>query len=225
MIINKILSEVYYLKFKKKTLLSKERMLSNWKHLKYIKKNGVDGAIVECGVWKGGSAMMMIQALIDSKDTERAIYLYDTYAGMSEPTLNDKKNNSSVLAFDKWNQMQKGEYNDWCYASLNEVKTNIKTLGYPTQNIHFVVGKVEETIPNTIPDKIAVLRLDTDWYESTKHELKYLYPRLEKGGVLILDDYGSWAGARKAVDEYFEEIGLNPNLITIDGTGRYHIKS
>jgi hypothetical protein len=86
------------------------------------------------------------------------------------------------------------------------------------------VGKVEDTIPADIPEKIALLRLDTDWYESTKHELIHLFPRLQKGGVLIIDDYGFWKGARKAVDEYFAENNIQILLNRIDDTGRMAIK-
>ena len=77
------------------------------------------------------------------------------------------------------------------------------SLGSGPERIHFVEGKVEDTIPAHAPERIALLRLDTDWYESTRHELEHLYPRLSRGGVLIIDDYGHWQGARQAVDEYF----------------------
>ena len=82
--------------------------------------------------------------------------------------------------------------------------------GYPPERIHFVRGPVEETLPAGAPDEIALLRLDTDWYESTRHELEHLYPRLAAGGVLLVDDYGHWEGARKAVDEYFADHGDRP---------------
>jgi hypothetical protein len=83
---------------------------------------------------------------------------------------------------------------------------------------------VEETIPQHAPEQISVLRLDTDWYSSTKHELMHLFPRLSKNGVLIIDDYGHWAGARKAVDEYFADQTIQPLLNRIDQTGRACIK-
>src|SRR5262249_25761216 len=109
----------------------------------------------------------------------------------------------------------------WCYSGLDEVASNMRSTGYPDDLVHLVKGKVEETIPGAAPAQIAVLRLDTDWYESTRHELEHLYPRLAPGGVLIIDDYGYWAGARKAVDEYFQGSLF---LSRIDGTGRIAIK-
>ena len=84
--------------------------------------------------------------------------------------------------------------------------------GYPEEKIHFVQGRVEETIPASAPDSISLLRLDTDWYESTKHELVHLFPRLSPSGVIIIDDYGHWKGCRKAVDEYFD-TGDHPQLL------------
>ena len=91
---------------------------------------------------------------------------------------------------------------DWCRASLNEVRQNLATTQYDLNRFKLVEGKVEETIPGTLPDEIAILRLDTDWYESTKHEMIHLYPRLVSKGVLIVDDYYTWSGSKKAVDEY-----------------------
>jgi O-methyltransferase len=113
--------------------------------------------------------------------------------------------------------------NKWCYSSLEEAENNLKSTGYPMTNFIFLKGKVEETLPDTIPEKLCILRLDTDWYESTMQELKYLYPVISSKGVLLIDDYGAWQGARKAVDEYFSD---RPGtfLHRIDWTGRLLIK-
>lgn len=108
-----------------------------------------------------------------------------------------------------------------CYSPIEEVKANMLQTGYPAANIVWVKGKVEETIPATIPAQIALLRLDTDWYESTRHELQHLYPLLSSKGVLLIDDYGAWQGARKATDEFF---GNRVYLHRIDWTGRLLIK-
>ena len=97
-------------------------------------------------------------------------------------------------------------------------------IGYNTEKLHFIKGKVENTLPEYAPKQISLLRLDTDWYESTKHELTHLFPRLVSGGVLILDDYGYWAGAKKAVDEYFSQNKTQILLNRIDQTGRIAIK-
>jgi len=212
-----------YDRCKKYTMTSKERMYALYKSVEYIIKNNILGDFVECGVWRGGSTMLIAYTLLELNITNRKIYLYDTFEGMTRPTDSDHRvANNKVRASDKWKKEQKKDHNNWCYASLSEVKNNMGLTKYPRNNIVFTKGKVEETIPKTIPSKIAILRLDTDWYESTKHELIHLFPILLQNGVLIIDDYGYWAGSKKAVDEYFSngQILLN----RIDNTGRIGIK-
>ena len=165
---------------------------------------GVPGAMVECGVWKGGCCMLMALTAQAQGAADRDIYLYDTFAGMSQPGAVDVSHTGAV-ATPQWQEKQTATHNQWCYAALEEVKQNLATTGYEEQRLHFVPGRVEDTIPGTVPDKIAVLRLDTDWYESTYHELVHLYPRLSANGILILDDFFYWQGQRKAVERYFSE--------------------
>lgn len=205
------------------TMTSPERMYALYSAVNYLVSAGIPGDMVECGVWKGGSSMVTALTLMTRGDTGRRLYLYDTYTGMSEPTEKDKKW-SGQEADEVWRQSQKGDHNEWCYAPEEEVRLNMVSTGYPKEQLFFVKGKVEETIPATIPGQIALLRLDTDWYESTLHELEYLYPLLSPGGVLLLDDYGSWQGARDATDEYFRTQKINVLLQRIDNTGRLVIK-
>ena len=113
---------------------------------------------------------------------------------------------------------------EWSYASIEEVQRNMWSTGYPKERMHFVKGPVESTIPEHAPEQIALLRLDTDFYESTRHELEHLFPRLVKGGVLILDDYGHWEGQRAAVDEYCKKKGIHLLLTRVDYTGRVAVK-
>ncbi|MCW2967337.1 MAG: macrocin O-methyltransferase, partial [Solirubrobacteraceae bacterium] len=105
-----------------------------------------------------------------------------------------------------------------------DVRNTVLGTGYPPERIHFVRGPVEETLPEHAPERLALLRLDTDWYESTRAEMEHLYPRLSDGGVLIIDDYGHWDGARRAVEEHFAANGDAPLLHRIDYTGRIGIK-
>jgi O-methyltransferase len=113
----------------------------------------------------------------------------------------------------------------WCLAAKEEVTNNLASTQYPADKLHVVDGYVEQTIPTNAPDELAILRLDTDWYGSTKHELVHLYPRLASGGVLIVDDYDYWKGCKKAVDEYFSEVSGSPPLLQrIDNFGRIAIK-
>jgi len=187
-----------YRKCRLYTLTEDRKLMSLYASVNYINENNIDGDFVECGVWRGGCCMLMALSQLKYKSMadKRRIYLYDTFYGMTEP----------------------GEKDPW-YAyffkglgaiSADEVKRNMRSTGYPEQNVVLVQGDVLETIPaKEIPRKISLLRLDTDFYESTKHEMEQLFPLISRGGVLIIDDYYSFAGARKAVDEYIEQNNIN----------------
>lgn len=206
------------------TMTSMERMYCLYAAIRYATQTRVPGDVVECGVWRGGSSMLAALVLVDENTRNRKLYLYDTFAGMVEPATIDR----TTLGMDArkiWRDMARTDGgSDWCFADLAEVRKNMASTKYPLNLIEFVEGRVEDTIPSTVPDEISVLRLDTDWYDSTLHELQHLYPRLAKGGVLILDDYGCWEGAKKATDEYFASLGKPPFLARIDSSGRIAIK-
>lgn len=202
-------------KVKPFTMTSVERIVCLMNAVSYITDNQIAGDIAECGVWRGGSMMTVALTLLARGDTSRKLYLYDTFEGMSAPTEVDK----SLDGISAQKQMDE-EDGKWCYASIEDVRQNILSTGYPEANIFLVKGKVEDTIPNTLPANLSVLRLDTDWYESTKHELNHLFPLLAPEGILVIDDYGHWQGARKAVDEYFAEQQRKVYLHRIDYSGR-----
>ncbi len=209
------------------TLTSPARVASLCDSVDYLVRNEIDGDIAECGVWKGGSMMAAALTLLRLGDTSRHLYLYDTYAGMTEPTEEDAPSayDGFTSPLKRWKRIT-GKGREWAGVSLPEVQAAIESTGYPKDRIHCIAGKVEDTIPSQSPaGPIALLRLDTDWYESTKHELEHLYPQLVDGGVLIIDDYGHYEGARKAVDEYFAAIGETPLLNRIDYTGRVAVKA
>ncbi len=206
------------------TMTSVERGYSLFKSVEYVVKNNIQGDFVECGVWKGGSCMLIAMTLELFGDTDRKIYLYDTYEGMPEPTEEDviSWNGRSVL--EKWEEDQSGKkdnFGSWA-VGLDQVKTNVFNCNYPEENFIFVPGDVALTLKKIKPDNIALLRLDTDWYASTVEELETLYPLLIEKGVLIIDDYGHFDGARKAVDEYFQNRPIFLNRI--DYTGRIGVK-
>jgi len=195
--------EEVYVKAKAYTLTSVERMYALYKAVQYIVSANVSG------------------------DIGRTIYLYDTYEGMTKPGERDVMIANKYPAEKKWAEIsQKKDYRDvwFCYASLEEVEKNLRTTKYPEDKLIFVKGNVEETIPKITPKQIAILRLDTDWYASTKHVLAHLFPKLAHGGVLIVDDYGHWQGAKEAVDEYFKEQNRKIFLIRVDKTGYVGIK-
>lgn len=209
---------------KKYTMTNWVRMYSLYKSVKYIVSNGIQGDFIECGVWRGGSALIMVKTLERLGVFDRTVFLFDTFKGMSKPVKGVDISLSGGSAIEKWDILQGEGYNNWCYASLEDVKNNFKQVNYPENKIKFIEGDVLETIPETNIDKIALLRLDTDWYESTKIELEYLFPKLQEKGVLILDDFGDWLGAQKATVEYFEKINCELFLHRIDPGARIAIK-
>ena len=208
------------------TMTSPARLAALLNAVDYVVRYKIPGDIAECGVWRGGSMMTVAHALLARNDVNRSLYLYDTFEGMSAPTDEDTSADGTK-AEQLLQSSEKGSgpwhFGVWCYASLEDVQANLAGTGYPKHKVHFIKGKVEDTIPAKLPPRLSLLRLDTDWYNSTKHELEHLFPLLNKGGVLIIDDYGAWQGARKAVDEYFADKG--PIFLhRIDETGRMLIR-
>lgn len=209
-----------------KTMTSHERMVALIHAVDYLEKHKIEGDFVECGVWKGGSMLIAGKRLLHHNSTSRNLFLFDTFEGMSNPTDHDISAVENEKASDLLDKFEKtsGD-NIWCYSTEQEVAKTMSDSGYPTSKIHLIKGKVEDTLPHKSVNKIALLRLDTDWYESTKHELETLYDLLVPGGILIIDDYGHWSGARKAVDEFIEKRHLKLFLNRIDYTGRIAIKN
>jgi O-methyltransferase len=211
------------------TMTGVPRLQATIDAVRYCVGRGVPGAFAECGVWRGGSVLAMILTLQELGAADRPIWLYDTFEGMTEPTEHDVSGYEPA-ALDTWTSAQRSGDRPWKEAFGHDrfdegtVRETLLSTGYPADLLRLVRGPVEETIPEHAPEELALLRLDTDWYESTRHELRHLYPRLRHGGVLIVDDYGHWEGARRAVDEHFA-AEAEPLLLTrIDYTGRIAVK-
>jgi hypothetical protein len=191
--------------------------------VEYLVGNEIAGDIVECGVYLGASIVAVMRTL-QRLGAERDIWLYDTFEGMPKPQALDQFcSESSGDAHQIWEDANR-DGSGWVKAELDAVKTNLSHVGYPQERVHFVKGLVEDTIPSTMPDKIALLRLDTDFYSSTKHELVHLFPRVVSGGVVIVDDYGAFKGSKQATDEYLREQGLKVLLSRIDEHVRLFVK-
>ena len=195
--------------------------------VRYCVRAGVEGAFAECGVWRGGSVLAMALALRELSVADRALYLYDTFEGMTEPSAHDTSPYHPP-ATELWEQSGGRPWGELLFDgetnSEQAVREVLDASGYPDAMIELVRGAVEETLPERAPDQLALLRLDTDWYESTLHELRHLYPRLSRGGVLIIDDYGHWKGCRRAVDEYFSTEAEPVLLQRIDYAARIAVK-
>ena len=211
------------------TLTSEERIYALTEAVRYVVRREVPGAFVECGVWRGGSVMAMINALQREGVDDRDIYMYDTFEGMTKPSDIDTSS-FDAPALEHWDKAVRKGVHAWPQwfneelFNLDLVKRVLQDTGYPSERLHFVQGTVEETIPEQVPERIALLRLDTDWYESTRHEMVHLYPLLPPGGVLVIDDYGHWDGCREAVDEYFDSVGEAPLLNRVDYSCRVAVK-
>jgi O-methyltransferase len=198
--------------------------------VRYVESAKLAGAYVECGVYKGASIVAMIRTLQSLDRSNRDIWLYDTFEGMPKPEAIDKfyaASGDCDWGLGTWNALKRDDGSggsNWVWGPLDEVKAYVGKTGYPPSRLHYIKGMVEETIPGSAPEKISILRLDTDFYSSTKHEFVHLYPRMVPGGVVIIDDYGAYAGSRKATDEYFQEKGMHVLLSRVDEHVRMFVK-
>ena len=188
-------------------------------------ENSIEGAFVECGVDSGKFELLWISELKKNNIT-RDIYLYDTFTGLTEPGENDYTTCDAILYKMTKDEVHKtwlsnkidDKINNWCYTPFDTVKSKLEATGYPSDKLHYIIGDVLQTLKdkNNIPEKIAILRLDTDWYESSKIELEELYDNVSYGGLIIFDDYYHWEGQRLATDEFFKKRNIKCNFIKIN---------
>jgi hypothetical protein len=204
------------------TMTSYERLFALVVAVRYMVDNRIPGEIVECGVWRGGSMQAIARTLMNHGAADRPLHLFDTFEGMPPPTEADRRIRGGPTAEEMMGTQPKSGL-VWAVAGLDDVKAGMEQTGYPPELVHYHPGRVQDTIPGGAPDQIALMRLDTDWYESTKHELEHLYHRVTPGGVVIIDDYDYWEGSRKAVDEFIANAGARLLLVPID-TGRIFVK-
>jgi O-methyltransferase len=192
------------------TMMNKARAYGLVDAVRFVAKTGIPGAFVECGVWKGGAMMAVAGTLLQLGQRDRDLYLYDTYEGMANPGPEDVNwRGESAVHIWKNLALRGSKGSNWNYVGLEDVKKVMSKTGYDPNRLHFVKGLVENTIPEHAPESIALLKLHTDFYASTRHILEHLFPRLAPGGLLIVDDYHWWGGTRKAVDDYIQENNLS----------------
>ena len=196
------------------TMTSHARVFALIVAVRYVVDQEIPGAMLECGVWRGGSMQAVAQALLERGAGDRELHLFDTFAGMPPPSDPDRRlegpHARALLAG------QPRTASIWAEASLADVQAGMARTGYPAERVHYHPGLVEDTIPAQAPERIALLRLDTDWYESTRHEVANLYDRVVSGGVIIIDDYDYWEGARRAVDEFLATTRTRLLLVPVD---------
>jgi O-methyltransferase len=214
------------------TMVSKARLISTMIACKHAVLAEINGAFVETGVWRGGVALAA-KMIFENYKSKKEVYLFDTFQGMTRsPTEIDVKNRARQMwkknPVKRFNENLKKNQSDWAFASIEDVRSNFINAKVDLKGVNFIKGDVVETLKlnENIPNNICVLRLDTNFYESTKMEIETLYPRLELGGSLLLDDYGSWEGSKKATDDYLNSLSnkKRPLMSFVDAAGRSLIK-
>lgn len=210
-----------------RTMGSALQQYSMWLASNYVEDNNVPGAIVEFGVWRGGMSMIGAE-VVRQRNSTRTSFLFDTFEGMTEPTSRDVemfsgRSASHLLSRERKRSMGKSSYNTWCIADSDDVRSGFDYLGIPSSQYRLVKGDVMNTVPTEVPDCLAICRVDTDWYESTRHILENCWDRISPGGVLLLDDYDAWSGSRTATDEFFRSRDLFPLMSRCD-YGRVVVK-
>lgn len=205
------------------TLTSPERIMGLAASIDYVERAGIPGPIVECGVWRGGSMMAAAMRLVQLGSTERDLFMFDLFDVTQIPRPGEYDVDLSGKPYA--DGYEEAIANPGIFASFpaEQVLDLVAGTGYPRERLHAIVGPVEETIPDHAPESIALCRLDTDFYASTAHEMKHLFPRIASGGILIIDDYGEFPGCRKAVDEYLLANDRPVLLNRLDRSGRLAI--
>lgn len=212
-----------YLKVRPYTMASSRRLANVYQLSKLVETHKLEGAFVECGVWKGGCIAVM--AYVAKKvNSNRKIWLFDSFEGLPEP---NKKDGAKALEYAQGRSSGKLEPINQCVGPLDDVKEIFfSILKIDENNIVIRKGWFQDTLPiakNEI-GPIAILRVDGDWYESTKCCLENLYDNVISNGYVIIDDYSHWEGCKKAVEEFFEDRNIKVKLNKIDYTGRFFQK-
>lgn len=219
------------------TMLSKRRLVTLYQQVAYCERYELPGAFVECGVWKGGAAGMMALANLQTGKARRHLHLFDAFQEICEPdaavdgekALREVRQFTGRIGHDNGALQPLTGFYDLLGGpgTLDENRQLLeKTIGYPAEFLHYHVGWFQETLPavhETI-GQIAILRLDGDWYASTKICLEYLFDRVVQGGVVIIDDYGTYEGCRRAVDEFMKAKDVHAYLGSIDSDCRFFVK-
>jgi len=224
---------------KHNTMMAPINLVTLYEQAVYCEINNIEGDFVECGVWKGGAVGVMAIANKNYSQTERKLHLFDVFDDICEPNpkVDGKRAIDDVLKFSNKNESDitgkveaiKGIYDIFgghgTVTICNELLVN--KIGYHSDNIIYHIGWFQDTIPAHAHDieKIAILRLDGDWYDSIKIPLQYLYPKVVSGGIIIIDDYGYYEGCTKAVNEYLAENNIVTFLSYNHKGSRYFIKS
>lgn len=204
------------------TMVSYERLVTLWQQVRHVDRAQIAGALVECGTWRGGASAMMALAHLASGPATRPLHLFDSFAGLPQPDAS--VDGDAAVAYARGAAAGALDAIGRLVGALEDNQSLLRErVGYPTELTHYHVGWFQMTVPAAAPaiGPIAVLRLDGDWYESTRVCLEHLFPLVVSGGIVVIDDYGKWPGCRRAVDEYLATLPRALYLHHIDPAGRY----
>jgi hypothetical protein len=206
------------------TMTSYERMVTLWQQVRYLDRAGIDGCLVECGTWRGGAMGMMALAHLASGPPSRLLHLFDSFEGLPEP--DGAKDREMAVEYASGKAGGALQSIGRCVGPLEDNQRLLnEIINYPEALTKYHAGWFQDTVPVAASEvgAIALLRLDGDWYESTKVCLESLSPQVRSGGIVVIDDYGKWAGCRQAVDEFMSRLSRPLLLNHIDPAGRYFI--
>lgn len=208
------------------TMISYDRLATLWLQVRYLDRNSIAGDLVECGIFKGGAIGMMALAHIASRSRPvRRLHLFDSFEGLPQPQADMDGSQATEFVDGRASGALVTTGLLSCSADVSRTLLD-ERIHYPATLVEYHVGWFQETLPrdaNSITD-IGLLRLDGDWYESTRVCLEYLYPKVVRNGVIVIDDYGYWQGCHKAVDEFLSRQPGPIMLHHIDSSARYWLK-
>ncbi len=219
------------------TMVAHKALLILYQQVVYCERQNLKGCYIECGVWKGGAIGLMALANLKFGFQRRHIHLFDSFQEICEPdeTVDGKRAIKEVYEWAKEPgkagklRPLKGIYDHrGGPGTLQENKALLENIiGYKKDYLHYHKGWFQETLPKVAEsiDQIAMLRIDADWYASTKICLDYLYNKVVKGGFVIIDDYGAYEGCKKAVDEFMQANKVSAFLCHVNNDVRYLIKT
>lgn len=192
------------------TLVGPERIRSIYDLARRIETEGIPGDVVECGVWNGGTAAILAHFATHSR-LERTVWLFDSFEGMPQPTGKDGEDALAHVGKE--------------VGDIEKVRLVLEFVGGDMRRVRIVKGWFQDTFPTVTIPQIALLNIDSDWYESVKLCLETFYCAVVPGGFISIDDYGHWPGCKQAVDEFFKAKELSYKLNVVDYTARWFQKT
>ena len=231
-LVDQAVTEKAELSIRKFTMLSNSRLVSLADQVAHCNLAGIDGALVECGVWKGGAVALMAEVCKATGNIDRDLHLFDAFTDICapDPELDGAKAVAEAKGFHKTSsgnqQPMTGFYDRFGgHGTIQACREVIGRTGYPESRIHFHKGWFKDTVFIAETGPIAILRLDGDWYESTRVCLDALYDKVVPGGFIIFDDYLTYEGCKAAVDDFMTERGITSFLHRCDTSCYYLEKS